>query len=53
MKNCLVSLREMNLSLKERFDNERIIFALPMPTLYIKQDSDWRLGSEALSPRIT
>jgi len=53
MKDCLVSLREMNLSLKERLDNQRINFALPMQTLYLKQDSDWRLSSEALSPRIT
>lgn len=50
MKACLAALQEMNLSLKERFDNEKINFAFPTQTLYLKQDSDWRLRSETASP---
>ncbi|MCW5555768.1 MAG: mechanosensitive ion channel family protein [Verrucomicrobiae bacterium] len=40
----LGGIQEMNLSLKERFDAEGISFAFPTQTLYVKQDSDWRLG---------
>jgi MscS family membrane protein len=40
----LGGIQEMNLSLKERFDAEKISFAFPTQTLYVKQDSDWRLG---------
>jgi MscS family membrane protein len=40
----LGGIQEMNLSLKERFDAEGINFAFPTQTLYVKQDSDWRLG---------
>lgn len=48
----LGGMQEMNLSLKERFDAEGINFAFPTQTLYIKQDSDWRIqgGSDALRP---
>lgn len=47
---CLASLQDMNLLLKERFDNEKISFAFPTQTLYVKQDSDWRLRSETTLP---
>ncbi|MBE0540873.1 MAG: mechanosensitive ion channel family protein [Verrucomicrobia bacterium] len=40
----LGGIQDMNLSLKERFDAEGISFALPTQTLYVKQDSEWRLG---------
>ena len=47
----LAGLQEMNLQLKERFDREGINFAFPTQTLYVKQDSDWRLKSDVdLSP---
>lgn len=49
MKACLASLQEMNLSLKERFDNEKINFAFPTQTVYLKQDSQWQLSDKALS----
>jgi MscS family membrane protein len=39
----LGGIQEMNLKLKERFDAEGINFAFPTQTLYVKQDSDWRL----------
>ncbi|HMP84523.1 MAG TPA: mechanosensitive ion channel family protein, partial [Verrucomicrobiota bacterium] len=35
---CLAGLQEMNLKLKERFDAEKISFAFPTQTLYVKQD---------------
>ncbi len=47
MKACLASLQEMNLSLKERFDQEKLNFAFPTQTLYLKQDSDWLLKANA------
>lgn len=52
-KACLASLQEMNLSLKERFDNEKINFAFPTQTLYLKQDSEWRLQAESTPPPAT
>jgi len=47
---CLASLQEMNLVLKERFDKEKINFAFPTQTLYLKQDSNWQLRSETALP---
>lgn len=41
----LAALQELNLKVKERFDAEGISFAFPTQTLYLKQDSDWRLAS--------
>jgi MscS family membrane protein len=46
----LGGLQEMNLALKERFDNEGISFAFPTQTVYMKQDSDWRLKSDPVPP---
>ncbi len=50
---CLGGLQEMNLALKERFDRERISFAFPTQTLYVKQDSEWRLKPDAALPPVT
>jgi len=49
-KASLAGLQEMNLQLKERFDREQISFAFPSQTLYVKQDSPWRLSSDAPVP---
>jgi MscS family membrane protein len=51
-KDYLDGMQQLNLTIKERFDAERIEFAFPTQTLYIKQDSDWRIqgGSDALRP---
>jgi MscS family membrane protein len=46
----LGGLQEMNLALKERFDTEGISFAFPTQTVYMKQDSEWRLKTESLPP---
>lgn len=43
-KDYIAGLQELNLQLKERFDAERISFAFPTQTLYVKQDSDWCLA---------
>ena len=40
----LAGIQEMNLALKERFDAEGINFAFPTQTLYVKQDSEWRVN---------
>ena len=42
-KEYMAGLQEMNLAVKERFDKEGINFAFPSQTLYLKQDSDWRV----------
>jgi MscS family membrane protein len=46
-KEYLVGLQGMNLTVKERFDLEGIGFAFPTRTLYVKQDSEWRLTEGA------
>lgn len=52
-KDYLAGMQEMNLAIKERFDAEQISFAFPTRTLYVKQDSDWRLnGASASAPRL-
>jgi MscS family membrane protein len=53
MKECLAGLQEMNLTLKERFDNAKISFAFPTQTVYLKQDSNWQLKSETSQPTLT
>jgi MscS family membrane protein len=40
-------LEQMHLAVKERFDAEGISFALPSQTLYVKQDSEWRIEDSA------
>ena len=42
----LAGLQEMNLAVKERFDREGIDFAFPSQTVYLKQDSAWRVDGE-------
>jgi MscS family membrane protein len=45
-KEYLAGMQELNLVVKERFDAEGISFAFPSRTLYVKQDSEWRLGGK-------
>ena len=46
-KEYLQEFQLLNLELKRRFDAEGISFAFPTQTVYLKQDSEWRLaGSE-------
>jgi MscS family membrane protein len=42
-KAYLAGMQELNLTIKQRFDAEGIAFAFPSKTVYLKQDSDWRL----------
>jgi MscS family membrane protein len=42
-KEYLAGMQELNLKIKERFDSEGISFAFPTQTVYMKQDSDWKL----------
>ncbi|HYG22393.1 MAG TPA: mechanosensitive ion channel domain-containing protein [Verrucomicrobiae bacterium] len=39
----LAGMQEMNLAIKQRFDAEGISFAFPSQTVYLKQDSEWKL----------
>jgi MscS family membrane protein len=45
-KDYLAGLQEMNLQLKQKFDDAGIDFAFPTQTLHLKQDSEWRLAQE-------
>ena len=49
-KEQLLGMQELNLVLKKRFDEEGISFAFPSQTVYLKQDSDWRIGNKAEVP---
>jgi MscS family membrane protein len=43
----LKGLQEMNLEIKRRFDAEKLVFAFPTQTLYMKQDSEIRVQAGA------
>jgi MscS family membrane protein len=40
-KAYLLGFQKLNLELKKRFDAERISFAFPSQTVYLRQDSEW------------
>ncbi len=44
-KEYLLQFQKLNLELKRRFDAEGIEFAFPTQTLYLKQDSEWRVAA--------
>lgn len=44
----VAGMHQLNLQIKARFDAENICFAFPSQTVYLRQDSDWKL---APSPR--
>ena len=41
----LLGFQRLNLELKRRFDVESISFASPSQTVYLRQDSEWRLAA--------
>jgi MscS family membrane protein len=43
-KDYLLGFQQLNLELKRRFDAEGIAFAFPTQTVYLRQDSEWRLA---------
>ncbi len=43
-KEYLLGFQQLNLELKRRFDAEGISFAFPSQTVYVRQDSEWRLA---------
>ena len=45
-KEYFKAMNELNLKVKQRFDSEGISFAFPSRTVYVKQDSEWRLNGE-------
>ena len=44
MKEYLMGFQKLNLELKRRFDVEGISFAFPSQTVYLRQDSQWRVA---------
>ncbi len=49
MKEHLQGFQKLNLELKRRFDAEGISFAFPSQTVYLRQDSQWRLANSELT----
>ena len=45
-KKHFTAMQDLNLNLKERFDAEGISFAFPSQTLYLKQDTEWRVAAK-------
>jgi MscS family membrane protein len=45
MKEYLLGVQKLNLELKRRFDEEGISFAFPSQTVYLRQDSQWRVAN--------
>jgi small-conductance mechanosensitive channel len=45
----MAGLQELNLQVQERFEKEKITFAFPSRTLYIKQDSPMNLSIQGES----
>jgi MscS family membrane protein len=52
LKEYLLNFQLLNLELKRRFDAEQINFAFPSQTVYLRQDSQWRLVSAGLTPAV-
>jgi MscS family membrane protein len=48
-KDYLQNFQLLNLELKRRFDAEQINFAFPSQTVYLRQDSQWRLATSGLT----
>jgi len=52
-KDYLLGLQQFNLDLKRRFDSERINFAFPTQTIYMRQDSQWQIAGVNGQPNAT
>lgn len=52
-KEYLLQFQSLNLELKRQFDAEGISFAFPSQTVYLRQDSQWRMAdaNAAAAPR--
>jgi MscS family membrane protein len=51
-KEYLAGFQLLNLELKRRFDAEQISFAFPSQTVYLRQDSQWRLAGAGLTSAV-
>jgi MscS family membrane protein len=51
-KEYLQGFQKLNLELKRRFDAEGISFAFPTQTVYLRQDSEWRLAEAGRRGRV-
>ena len=50
LKEYLLGFQKLNLELKRRFDLEGINFAFPSQTVYLRQDSQWRVAPPEPEP---
>lgn len=51
-KSYMATLQELNLAVHQRFESEKITFAYPTQTVFLKQDSPWHLSLPADEPPI-
>ena len=51
-KEYLLQFQLLNLEIKRRFDAEGINFAFPTQTVYLKQDSEWKLNGTPPAPAV-
>jgi MscS family membrane protein len=51
-KAYMTGLQELNLQVQERFETEKIAFAFPTQTIYMKQDSPWNLSLPEISAEL-
>lgn len=47
-KMYVADMQELNLQIKDRFDAEGISFAFPSQTVYLRQDSEWKLAERQI-----
>lgn len=50
VRDYTAGLQQLNLTIMERFAAEGIAMAFPTQTLYLKQDSEWRLSPDPTPP---
>jgi MscS family membrane protein len=52
LKDYCLGFQKLNLELKRRFDEEAISFAFPSQTVYLRQDSHWRVANSHAEPSV-
>jgi len=51
-KEYMQALHELNMAIKRRLDSAGIAFAFPTQTVFLKQDSEWRLAETELAKQL-
>ena len=48
----VAGFQKLMLEVKRRFDEEKIAFAFPTQTVYLRQDSEWKVASEGSAGKV-